>query len=76
MDNFDKLLEINTGIQKELVKIWATLHRNTEHLDEHMKRTNILESKIQKIVTIFYIVVGIGIGRYGLSILKLLGVIL
>ena len=45
----DKILEIILEIQKDVQQIDKTLVRNTDSLDVHIKRTNILEKKMEKV---------------------------
>lgn len=47
----DKILEIILEIQKDVQQIDKTLTRNTDSLDVHIKRTNILEKKMEKVET-------------------------
>lgn len=45
----DKMLEIILEIQKDVKEIDKTLARNTDSLDIHIKRTNILEKKMERV---------------------------
>jgi len=45
----DKMLEIILEIQKDVKEIDKTLARNTDSLDVHIKRTNILEKKMERV---------------------------
>lgn len=45
----DKILEIILEIQKDVQQIDKTLARNTDSLDVHIKRTNILEKKMERV---------------------------
>lgn len=47
----DKMLEIILEIQKDVKEIDKTLVRNTDSLDVHIKRTNILEKKMERVDT-------------------------
>ena len=45
----DKMLEIILDIQKDVKEIDKTLARNKDSLDVHIKRTNILEKKMERV---------------------------
>ena len=65
----DKLVECSTRME-------VHVERNTDDLKYHIKRTNIIESKLQKIVYLLLIGAGIGVALYGPTAFKLLGILL
>ena len=76
---FKKLDEIQST-QAEMRLTQATMAKdvsqNTEDLSEHIKRTNILEGKLQKIIYLLILGAGIGIALYGPDVIKILGILL
>ena len=47
--NNDKMLEIILDIQKDVKEIYKTLARNTDSLEVHIKRTTMLEKKMDHV---------------------------
>lgn len=76
MSNEDKILHTLTEIKVDVAEIKKDVSVNTEDLSEHIRRTNILESKLQKIIYLLFVGAGIGIALYGPEFIKLIGVFL
>ena len=72
----DRALENQTTMLLTLTKHESILDRNTEELEEHIRRTNLLESKVKKIFTFALVAGGFVAAKYGTEILKIVGVIL
>lgn len=72
----DKILETVTEIRIDQVGIKKDVSQNTDDLHIHIKRTNILEGKLQKIIYLLILGAGIGLAEYGPVVLKFLKVIL
>lgn len=47
-DKIDKILEDMVELKVDMAETKVTLHRNTDSLELHIKRTNILEEKLEK----------------------------
>lgn len=72
----DQILAHITEIRVCLTRIEGDIERNTDDLEEHIKRTNILDSKLKKMETLLYVGAGIGLALYGPQFLKLVGIML
>ena len=59
-----------------LIRMEVNVDRNTDDLAEHIKRTNLIESKMQKIIYLLILGAGIGMALYGPEALKIIGIIL
>lgn len=73
-----KIDEIKNSIHRiELsqVEMKADLERNTDDMEEHIKRTNLLEKKLSKVYAFSLIAAGFVFAKYGTDILKIVGVI-
>jgi len=66
-EKIDKLQECTTRME-------VHVERNTDDLSIHIKRTNILEGKLQKIIYLLMIGAGVGIALYGPQFFKLIGI--
>jgi hypothetical protein len=75
-EKLDKCLEAIHRIELVLTRISHDVEINTSDLNEHIKRTNLLEKKLTKIYTVMLIGAGFAMAQFGPEILKLLGVIL
>ena len=75
-DKMDRCLESIHRIEISLVEIKADLLRNTDDMEEHIKRTNLLEKKVTKVYTFALMALGFVAAKYGTEILKILGVVL
>lgn len=68
-EKLDKIFDI-------LVEMRVDVAKNTVDLAHHIKRSDMLEAKMQKIIYLLAIGAGIGITLYGPDALKLLKVVL
>ena len=59
-----------------LIRMEVNVDRNTDDLAEHIRRTNAIEGKLQKIVYLLVLGAGIGLALYGPEVLKIIGIIL
>jgi len=64
-----------TEIRLCLQRIESTQEVNTKDIEKHIKRTDILDSKVHKIQVLIYLGAGAGIAEYGHNALKLLGLL-
>lgn len=76
MNKEDQILEHITEIRVCLTRIEGDIERNTDDLEEHIQRTNILENKLKKLEILLYIGAGIGLALYGPQFAKLVGIII
>ncbi|MCK5605127.1 hypothetical protein KAR91_24770 [Candidatus Pacearchaeota archaeon] len=60
-------------IDESLNRVEINVDRNTRDVEVHIKRTNIIESKLQKMIYLLMIGAGIGIALYGPQFIKILG---
>lgn len=73
MDKLERCLE---GIHRiELIQnqMQKDIARNTEDLEEHIRRTELLEKKLSKIYTASFIVLGYLTSHFGPGIFKIIG---
>lgn len=63
-------------IVEMLYEIKVDVARNTVDLAHHIKRSDKLEDKMQRMVYLLAIGAGIGLALYGPDVLKLIGIIL
>lgn len=77
IDNkLDQCLESIHRVELIQVEIRSDLARNTDDMEEHIKRTNLLEKKLSKVYMFALISGGFVAAKYGTEIIKLLGVVL
>ena len=72
----DKIIEKIDKIIENQAVTNVYVEQNTKDLSEHIRRTNILEGKMQKIIYLLILGAGIGMALYGPEALKLIGIIL
>ena len=67
-EKIDKLSESSARME-------VHIERNTDDLEYHIKRTDIIESKMQKMIYLLLIGAGIGLSLYGPQVFKLIGIL-
>lgn len=72
-EKIDKILDIVTEIKIDQAEMRKDVSQNTDDLAEHIRRTNLLEGKLQKIIYLLMVGAGIGIALYGPEAFKLIG---
>jgi len=75
-NKLDKCLESIHRIELCQVEIKADLERNTDDVEEHIKRTNLLEKKLSKVYTFALIAAGFVAAKYGTDVFKIIGAML
>lgn len=62
----DKVVESIHRVEKDIA-------RNTMDMAHHIKRTDLIEGKLQRIIYLLLVGAGIGLALYGPQFLKLIG---
>jgi len=75
-EKLEKCLDNQTKMLVNQTKMVGNLERNTKDLAHHIKRTNLLESKVQKVWYVALIALGAGLVVYGPKVFKLIGILL
>lgn len=75
MEKIERCLEGIHRLEVLHTRMAGDVEKNTEDLEEHIKRTNILEGKVQKMVYLLAVGAGIGVALYGPDFLKIIKVI-
>ena len=73
-DKFEKMLETQTAMLVDLTAIRKDTERNTENIEYHIKRTDLLEKKVNcGSVREWAVVIGV-LGSFAALIAKIMGV--
>ena len=72
----DTIVETIGEMKIEQVSQGITLRNNTKDMRTHIKRTNILEGKVQKVWYFAMFAAGVITVKFGPEIIKMLGVLL
>lgn len=75
-DKLDKCLDSIHRVELILTKMEADVHRNTDNIEVHIKRTNLLEKKLSKIYTVMLFGAGFALATAGPQLVSLLKVLL
>lgn len=75
-DKIDKCLDGIHRLEVTITRIEADLARNTDDMEEHIRRTNLLEKKMTKIYAVMLIGAGMALAGLGPEIATLLKVLL
>lgn len=70
-----KMEEKVDKILVSVIKMEGNVERNTQDLAHHIKRTNLIEGKLQKIIYLLWLGAGIGVALYGPQAFKLIGLL-
>lgn len=76
MNKIDKCIELINEVRLEQVKMNAVLLRNTQDVEKHIKRTDLLEKQVKKVFVFAIFSAGVITARFGPDIFKVLSVIL
>ncbi len=79
MNTEDKIQNCLEGIHRievKMVGMAGDLKRNTDDMEDHITRTNLLEKKLSKIHTIMLLGAGMALATAGPQIAKLIGLLL
>lgn len=76
MDKIDQMINTAHRIEVSLAKMEKDVHRNTNNIEEHIKRTNLLEKKLSKIYAVMLVGAGFALASLGPQIVTLLKVFL
>lgn len=74
-EKIDKMLEQNSEIKVSLARMSKDVEQNTRDLSYHIKRTDLIEGKLQKMIYLLWIGAGIGLALYGPAAFKLIGLL-
>lgn len=69
----DKILESIHRIELTQVEMGKDLTRNTDDIEEHIQRTNLLEKKLSKVYAFALVSAGFVAAKYGAEIVKIIG---
>jgi hypothetical protein len=72
-DKLDKCLEGIHRLELQMTKLVSEVEINTDDLAEHIKRTELLETKLGRIYQFMLIGLGILIAEFGPDLIKILG---
>lgn len=75
-EKVDKCLTHIHEIQLSQVNTEHTLTRNTEDIEKHIRRTDLLEKKLSKVYTFALIAGGFVAAKYGTEIMKIAGILI
>lgn len=75
-DKIERCLEGIHRIELTLKDMQHDVEINTADLNEHIKRTDLLEKKLTKIYQVMLIGAGVAIAHFGPDIIKYLGILL
>lgn len=75
-EKIDRCLQEIQEIRLEQVKTNLILDRNTDELEIHIKRTNLLEKQVARVFMFAILAAGFVAAKYGTDILKIIGVLL
>ena len=75
-EKLDKCLERLHDIQLVQASMNKDVSRNTQDLETHIKRTDLLEKKLTKIYAVMLIGAGVAIAHLGPDVLKFVGLLL
>lgn len=73
-EKLDRCLESIHRIEITLVRMESDIRRNTDDVELHIKRTDLLEKKLSKVYQFAMIAAGFVGAKYGSEIIKILGV--
>lgn len=76
MEKIDKCLDAIHRIEIVMTKMESDLARNTDDMEEHIRRTNLLEKKMGKIYAVMLIGAGMALAGLGPEIVALIKVFL
>lgn len=71
-----QILESIHRIELAQIEMKADLKRNTDDMEEHIKRTNMLEKKLSTIYKLMWVGIGAAAANLGPAVLKLVGIML
>lgn len=71
----DKCLESIHRIELSIAEMKADIRRNTDDVEEHIKRTALLEKKLGKVYQFALMALGFVAAKYGTDIIKIIGVL-
>ena len=72
----DKIIDTQTELKVEQATMNGHWESNTKQLATHIKRTNKIEGKVQKMVYIWIAVIAAASVKWGAGILKFLGLLI